>query len=133
MSALASPQSNARGFTSLAAISYPAPGTTWHKLSLINGWKPVGTAFGSPAYAVIGGVVYLSGSLWQPAGLSNNFANLPRAARPAHYLALAVLTAGGTSGTVQIASNGSGEANSHPYVNAQGYTSLSAIAYPRSS
>jgi len=133
MYASSSPRSKAQGFTSLAAISYPAPGTTWHRLSLTNGWKPVETPFGSPAYAVIGGVVYLSGSLWQPAGSGNNFANLPRAARPAHFLAIAVFTAGGTSGTVQIAANGSSEANSSPYANAQGYTSLSAIAYPRSS
>jgi hypothetical protein len=133
MYAGSSPQSNAQGFTSLAAISYPAPGTTWHKLSLIHGWKPVGTAFGSPAYAVIGGVVYLSGSLRQPAGWNNNMMNLPAAARPAHYLEIATLTAGGTTGTVQFAANGIGEDNSNPYANAQGYTSLSAISYPRTS
>ena len=133
MSTSSSPPSNAQAFTSLAAISYPAPGTTWHRLSLINGWAPVGTAFGSPAYAVIGGVVYLSGSLWQSTGSNDLFANLPSAARPAHYLAIAVFTAGGTTGGVGLPANGASTVNSNPYVNAQGYTSLSAISYPRTS
>jgi hypothetical protein len=133
MYASSSPQSNARGFTSLAAISYPAPGTTWHKLRLINGWKPVETAFGSPAYAVIGGVVYLSGSLWQATGSNFQDAHLPRAARPSHYVLIAVFTTGGTSGVVSITASGGSYADSNPYSNAQGYTSLSAISYPRTS
>ena len=127
------PQGDAQDFTSLDTVSYPAPGTTWHKLSLVNGWQTVGAAFGSPAYAVIGGVVYLSGSTFEPTGSNSHFTNLPQAIKPTHYLAIAMFTAGGTWGGVGIPANGQVTTNSNPFVNAQGYTSLSAIGYPRSS
>src|SRR5713226_8489733 len=116
---------------SLTAVSFPVAGFTWHKLTLLNGWK-TGQHFGTddPANAVKGGVVYLSGSVWEPTGSNNLFTVMPKAIRPAHYLAIAVFTAGGTIGGIGIPANGQCTTNSNPFVNAQGYTSLSAIGYP---
>lgn len=66
---------NARTLTSLATVSYLAAAAGGHKLTLINGWRK-GIA-GSPSYSVIGGVVYLSGSLDQRVAGSDEFAVLP--------------------------------------------------------
>jgi hypothetical protein len=133
MFASSSPAANARSFTSLAAISYPATGTTWHRLTLSNGWQQGLDGSGNPAYAIIGGVVYLSGSLQETSGTSSSFGLLPAATRPSDYLAFAVFTSGGTNGTFQLASNGGTDANSNPFDNAQDFTSLAAISYPRSA
>jgi len=54
----ASPQQDARSFTSLAGISYPAATATWHRLTLINRWKSTATTArtGDPAYTGVGTV-----------------------------------------------------------------------------
>jgi len=129
------PQSNARLFTSLAAISYPAPGATWYKLTLINGWKSAQRLYGTgdPAYAVIGGVVYLSGSLHTNSGTSTWFALLPAAARPAYWLFMTDYTLGGTVGSLQAGPSSLIQAYSRPASYARQYTSLAAISYPRTS
>src|SRR6266852_5580017 len=82
----------------LAAGSQPdtqaaVTSVTWHKLNLLNGWKSSQSTWntGNPSYAISGGVVYLSGSLHGGAG-SSNFAILPKAARPAHWLYMTVDT-----------------------------------------
>jgi hypothetical protein len=130
------PNSNARGFTSLAAVSFPAPGAKWHPLlPLLNGWKSAQASFGSgdPAYTVIGGVVYLSGSLTHPSGTNFWFATFPAAARPAHFSEFAAFTLGGTAGVVDAYSNGHTLAVSLPFSNAMSFTSMAAISYPRTS
>jgi hypothetical protein len=129
MYASASPYSNAQGYTSLAAVSYPAPSLTTHKLALEDGWESSNAEFGTgdPSYAVSGGMVYLSGSLHQPTGVSEISATLPAAARPAHTMYLTVYTYDGTLGLVEIEPNGT----MYTYMGgAQQYTSLAGISFP---
>jgi hypothetical protein len=129
------PNSNAREFTSLAAVSFPAPGVKWHLLAPLHGWKSAQPLYGTgdPAYTVIGGVVYLSGSLRQPSGTSNWCLTLPPAGRPGHFAQFAVYTLGGTSGVVQPDQLGNTSAGSFPDSNSMSFTSLAAISFPRTS
>ncbi|HWF79921.1 MAG TPA: hypothetical protein VN695_05000 [Streptosporangiaceae bacterium] len=84
---------NAFTFTSLAAVSYPTAAVKSHKLTLENGWTSSQSVYGTgdPSYAVSGGVVYLSGSL-HTSGTSQLATVLPKAARPAHRMVVAVYT-----------------------------------------
>jgi hypothetical protein len=127
--ATASPYSDAQGYTSLASVSYPAKSLATHKLTLAGGWKSGDPQFGTgdPAYAVSGGMVYLSGSLHQPSGTSELSATLPAAARPARNVALTCYTDNGTLGVVEILPDGS----LYTFLGAaQRYTSLAGISYP---
>jgi hypothetical protein len=123
-------------FTSLAAISFPAAPATGHKLTLLNGWVSSQGQYqsGNPAYWVSNGVVHLLGSLKQPSGTSTQFAVLPPAARPAHFLWIPTYTNDGTFGWVTI--NPSGwifAANFGGDTAARLYTSLATISYPAGS
>ena len=126
---------DARQFTSLAAISYPDAKTTWHKLSLSAGWKSSQSMYdtGDPSYAVIHGVVYLSGSLHQVNGVSGLFGDLPRAARPARILLIGTYALDGAYGSLSLTPSGLMSVISHPQTGAEAYTSLAAISYPRNS
>jgi hypothetical protein len=110
----------------------PATSFSWHRLTLINGWKPVpgGLSFGHPSYAISGGVVYLRGALHQPVPGNPQFAILPSGARPAHLLDIIILTAFASSGALVIDPNGRMEAAG---ANATTFTSLAAVSFPRSS
>jgi hypothetical protein len=125
----------AHQLTSIAGVSYPAAGVTWHKLTLLNGWQSGQQQFttGDPAYAIIGGVVYLSGALHRPSGTNTQFALLPKAARPAHVLYLTTHNIGQV-GTVRIEPDGRVFAYSVPDPgSAPQFTSLAAISYPHNS
>jgi len=75
-------------------------------------------------------MVYLSGSLHQPTGVSEISATLPAAARPAHIMYLTVYTYSGTMGLVEIEPNGT----MYTYMGgAQQYTSLAGISFPLGS
>ena len=65
---------------------------------------------GAPSAGVSNGVVYLSGSLAQPAPGMDGFATLPSADRPVHNLYISVYTDDGISGTLFIATGGGMEA-----------------------
>ncbi|HEX9063538.1 MAG TPA: hypothetical protein VF843_00425 [Streptosporangiaceae bacterium] len=119
------------GFLSLAAVSFPARTTRQTKFSLRNGWHSEQSAWnsGDPSYSVSGGVVRLAGSLATP-GTNDEFAVLPKAARPSHVLYLTVYTFGGTFGTVQIDPNGVARAYSG---SAASFTSLAGVSYPVAS
>lgn len=125
----------ATAFTSLAGISYPDASTKWHKLSLADSWQSSQSIYdtGDPSYAVIRGVVYLSGSMHQASGNSGLFASLPTAARPAHLLELATYAFDGAFGALRLIPAGFMFAVSHPQASARSYTSLAAISYPRNS
>jgi hypothetical protein len=112
-----------------------APAITWHKLTLLHGWKSSQSQYasGNPEYSVSNGVVYLAGSLHQASGTSQEFAILPKAARPTHDLWITVYTMSGTSGTLYIGANGDMAATSLTPADAQDYTSLAAVSYPASS
>ena len=107
-----------------------APGAlAWHRLALVNGWQtaPGGTA---PAWAVRGGITYLTGSLAQaPAGPAE-FAVLPRPARPDRIQYLVAPALGGGDATVTISPSGALSASSRPAAGARGLTSLAGIAFP---
>jgi hypothetical protein len=75
---------NARRLTSLAAISFPAASTKLHYLTLLNGWNP-GDSLGDspPAYAMVDGVLHLTGGMnMTPQPSVNAFTVLPKAIRP---------------------------------------------------
>ena len=133
MLASSTPPSQAQGFTSLAAISYPARGTTWHPLTLVNGWTRFSRVTGTPAYTIKNGIVYLSGAVQETSGVSVIFANLPSAARPVHGLTMPTRTNGGSYGELAVGPHPRMVADSNPFSNAQSFASLSAISYPVNS
>jgi hypothetical protein len=114
----------------------------FHNLTLINGWKPVSSALpsyktGAPSVAIANGVVYLTGSLYQPSPGSDTFATLPLAYRPAHTLYLPVYTLSGAAGGLFIYHSGIIGATAPGTCNsgntAQCWTSLSGVSYPKSA
>ena len=133
ISALSGPQSQAQAFTSLAAISYPAKGITWHNLTLRNGWATTSLGTGNPAYAVKNGIVYLSGALHQPSGNFITFARAPAAIRPPTALTMPIYTKGGTYGYFADGPSSRMDVNSNPSSDAQRFASLAAISYPVNS
>jgi hypothetical protein len=132
MQAWADPYSDAQGFTGLAGISYPAKAMAMSKMSLENGWQSSDSQWGTgdPSYSVSNGMVYLSGSLNQPAGDIQAFGVLPPAARPAHTMYLSVYTFNGTIGLLEIDTNGTMLAYDG---GAQQYTSLAGVSFPMAS
>jgi hypothetical protein len=119
--------------TARASISRLA-NCSWHPLSLINGWRSEQSVFnsGNPSYCVTSnGMVYLSGSLAQPGGGSDEVAVLPAAARPASNLYLSVYTFGGTTGVLFISTAGDIEAFSGAAGGGDtAFTSLAGISFP---
>lgn len=131
MYASSTPSTNAADFTSLAAVSFPAKSTAQKKITLLHGWLSEQGAWnsGDPSYTVKNGVVYLSGSL-ATSGSNDQWALLPKAARPAHVEYITVYTFQGTFGTVQIDPNGAAMAYAG---SATSFTSLAALSYPVAS
>ena len=125
------PVGNANGFTSLAAVSFPVKSSAHTTLTLLNGWHSEQSTYqsGDPSYTVKGGVVYLSGSL-ATSGTSDQFAVLPRAARPAHVEYITVYTFTGTHGTLELDPNGAALAYSGLTTS---FTSLAGVSYPVAS
>jgi hypothetical protein len=111
-----------------------APGVTFTKLTLLNGW---GTYSGSvsPAVADISGIVYFTGAISTSNSNTNNVAFvLPPAFRPAKYVNVPVDMCNATGGELNIAPTGvteviSGGANS----NATCFTSLDGASFPLST
>ena len=130
--AWADPYSDAQGLTSLAGISYPAKPMAMGTLSLENGWQSSDSQWGTgdPSYSVSNGMVYLSGSLHQPAGSNQAFGVLPPAARPARTMYLSVYTYNGTIGLLEIDTTGTMYAYEG---GAQQYTSLAGVSFPVAS
>ncbi len=110
-----------------AGPAVPA-GLSWHSLKLINGWQSAQTddGTGNPAWAIRDGIVYLSGSLWQPSGSKAKFAVLPRPARPGHWLWLATAAADVVGGIGIEARGPMLEGAS----NEQAFLSLAGVSYP---
>jgi hypothetical protein len=129
MIAASSPQSGAQTFTSLDALSYPAPGTTWHSLPVRNGWQIGSKATGGPAYAVKAGVAYLTGSVRRPTLVGVPFAALPAAIRPIDDLLMLAYTGPGNPGNIGVVP-GNGLYGDGP---APVFVALTGTAYPLSS
>ena len=126
--------SSSSGYTSLAGISFPVAGTTWHRFKPEAGWHSGASRFGtaSPSYAAVNGVVYLDGSIYQAGGSTGLWTSIPAAARPVDVLEIEVYTANGTAGAVAM-TDSLGLVSSMPFSNAQQFTSLAGIAYPPGS
>jgi hypothetical protein len=81
-------------FTSLAGVSYPVGQVPWQPLAMLAGSQAA--ACDPLSYAIVNGVVYLSGTMQfpsqyaTPGGFSGEFAVLPAGARPTHVLYLDV-------------------------------------------
>jgi hypothetical protein len=121
-----------------AAHAPAATGFSWHPLHLINGWKAdMPRYFGTPAYAVHDGVLYLRGALIpdRASPSIDMFAVLPAGLRPSHYLWIScanstVAMTGTATGSLAISPGGDMlitvlTSNARP--------SLSGISFPLSS
>jgi hypothetical protein len=115
------------------ARSAAATGFTWHPLHLINGWKAVQpSVYGTPAYALSNGVVYLRGMIRTHQGFTI-FTVLPPGARPAHWLWVSFL-GGSVIGAMAIEPGGVMLAQSLTGSGSQPATaSLSGISFPLST
>jgi len=125
----------ATAYTNLASISFPVASTKWHSFALTAGWKSGAGQFhtAAPAYAVINGVVYLTGSMRQPVSGTGLWTFIPAPARTTRdVLEIEVDTAKGSTGAIAM-TNSLGLAGSEPFSNARAFTSLAGIAYPPSS
>jgi hypothetical protein len=125
----------ATGQISLAGVSFPS-GTanfTWHKFALAQAWSSSQPTYqtGDPEYAIVGPIVYLSGSMNMSSAGTAFFANIPRRAQTPNIIVRQVYTYGGTTGAITMSSFGM--ASSTPPSNAEDYTSLAGVAYPRNS
>src|SRR5215469_4348700 len=83
-----------------------AANVTWHNLTLMNGWQAA-SGRGLPAYAISNGVVYMTGGLTQPSNGPEEFAVLPKAARPSHAMYRSVDGFAGAEVTLFILPDGS--------------------------
>jgi hypothetical protein len=117
-----------------AAVRPATTSVTWHTLTLLNHWRSdqkfLGT--GDPAWAIRDGVVYLRGVMDQsPRGFntSDTFAVLPKAARPARKLYLAVY-ADGVIGDLVVYPTGVMNVLSAAPLEAKSFTSLDGISFP---
>jgi hypothetical protein len=133
MYSASSPSSNANGYTSLAAISFPARSLARHKLTLRNGWQSSQGVYGTgdPSYSASHGIVYLSGSMHGGNDVdSRPFSVLPRDLRPAHFVFISVYTLDGTTGLLEVAPDG----NMYAFEGyAPGFTSLAGVSFPAAS
>jgi hypothetical protein len=106
--------------------STSAPTFRWHLLALTHGWSGlINQGTSNPAYAIVGGVVYLRGVM--SGGFGADFAILPKAARPIHTLWISFVTEGPTNSGLRILHDGTMSAFGN---NAPGFTSLCGISYP---
>jgi hypothetical protein len=123
--------SEASSFTSLAGLSYPVASTRWHALVLQSTWIPstLPAGVGHPAYAVVNGVVFLTGGAQQITAGSIVFAQMPRSARSKHELS--ALTYASDEQWAGVTSFGRYLfAFSQPPSVSETFTSLAGLSYP---
>ncbi|HEY1618027.1 MAG TPA: hypothetical protein VGG25_10440, partial [Streptosporangiaceae bacterium] len=121
-------------YTSLATVSFPVASTKWHAFKLIADWHSGASRFrtGAPSYAVVSGVVFLAGSMYQSsAGTIGLWTDVPAAAQPRHVLEIKAYMLNGAAGAVAMTTLGL--VSSNPFSTARAYTSLAGISYPPSS
>jgi hypothetical protein len=116
-----------------ANVAKTLPKLVWHALPLINDWEDY---FGSPdkrspAYAVDAqGIVHLRGSVERGGGSSNEFAVFPAGISPSHEIYLTADTFGGTTGRLEIHSDGQSFVEDGSTAGqAADFTSLDGITY----
>jgi hypothetical protein len=120
---------------SLDGISFPLASAklTWHNFKLVDGWHSSASTYGTgnPAWAVAGPIVYLAGSMSFDAPGSALFAFAKKPAPTATQVIRLVYTFDGTTGGITTGTFDT--ASSTPASDAEDYTSLAAIAYPRNT
>src|SRR5262249_54713490 len=127
---------SASKFTSLAGVSFPVAATVLHKLPLLSGFQSRQPTMkcGDPSYAVIGGIVHLSGCLYKTSIDANlEFIFLPAVARPVHNLWIHLFGGGGAVGTLMINTNGIMNTESDFLSVANNEIALAGISYPKNS
>jgi hypothetical protein len=91
--------------SALGAVA--APGLSFAKLTLLNGWGTAPFDSASPAIAKISGIVYLKGALSTSGSNTNNVAFiLPPGFRPSKYVNVPVDMCNSTGGELNIAPDG---------------------------
>jgi hypothetical protein len=121
------------GYAATVVAKAAAPKTTWHKLSLRNGWAAAAKGYdaGSPSYTVINGVVYLTGAVSRSStSLPSVIGVLPKSARPKHVLAFPAFNyAAGGESSIYVDPNGDvevlGTGGDEYY-----FTSFNGIVFP---
>jgi hypothetical protein len=85
---------------------------------------------GAPAYTVIDGIVYLSGSLTLASSGGDGLRTdpVPTAAQPHHQQEILVYTLSDSVGGLDLSNLAL--ADSNPPTNARAFTSLAAVSYP---
>jgi hypothetical protein len=121
--------------SSLDGISFPLASAklTWHNFKLVAGWHSSASSYGTgnPAWAVAGPIVYLAGSLNWAAPGSALFAFAKKPAPTATQVIRLVYTFQGTTGGITAGTFDT--SSSTPAANAEDYTSLAAVSYPRNT
>lgn len=118
--------------TSLAAATFPLASTTLHPLTLIgaSGWVAgLGFGTGGPAFAKVGSLVCLSGSMTRGITGTQNFATLPASIRPVHAQYLTADTQNGAGGALEIPHSGAAFAAAFPTSWGHQFTSLASACY----
>jgi hypothetical protein len=113
-----------------AASASVTPDCVWQPLTLQDGWQSAQGDWntGDPAYCVDNGIVYLSGSLKNPANPGVEFFGwLPPQALPTSGVDLLTYTYNGSTGQLIIESNGAMYAGGS---GAAQYTSLAGLSFP---
>jgi hypothetical protein len=120
-----------------AKVTPSVAGVTWHKISLLHGWKVASSlAFGTraPSWAVRGGIVYLDGGLQAPATLGSRvFGVLPapvRTARTARTQYINVVLASNALTTTHVTIAPNGVMYLAGNVTALSFSSLNGISFP---
>jgi hypothetical protein len=121
---------------SAASPRAEAAAVQFHALGLVHGWRSGQGGLlktGAPRYAISGGVVYLTGVIYQQKTGNPVFAGLPRAARPAQNLFMTVtvnLSGAITTGTLLIQSDGEMSVFATDQADAADSTSLAGVSFP---
>jgi hypothetical protein len=127
--------SGATSFTSLAGVSFPTATAAWKAFALEDGWTSAAGKFHTygPAWTVVNGVVYFTGSIYQSPASNGLWTTLPTGVRTkADVLEIETIASGGNPGIVSVTDK-LGLVGSVPFANAQAFTSLAGIAYPQTS
>jgi hypothetical protein len=108
-----------------------APGVSFTKLTLLNGWGTDAFGSASPAIAKVSGIVYFKGALSTSTGNTNDVAFiLPPGFRPSKYVNVPVDMCDSTGGELNIAPNGVTQVISEgANANATCFTSLDGVSF----
>ncbi len=134
----APPGEDARYFVSLEGVSYPRSGAPlqYNALALINGWHAYDNTTRTPSGAIdANNIVHLKGAIHQSLGANSPrpFV-LPPALRPDKIIFVPIDCINGKPGRLMIKPDGTvTERAAGDFINAQLFTSLEGVSYPKSA